>query len=154
VGHYEGDTLVVDTVGIKIGRYAMVDWYGTPNTEALHVVERYRMLDRQSLPARPVRADPGIDRGIEELIEVVVRERPAAQFGNALEPAAIGEEYDGAPSAQARRSRRGLHSLRSSRQTVQQAGKRVLKFREGRISWHRKSLDHVSWPARQLRGPD
>ena len=23
----------------------MVDWYGTPHTEALHVVERYRMID-------------------------------------------------------------------------------------------------------------
>jgi len=45
VGRYEGDTLVVDTVGIKVGKYAMVDWYGTPHTEALHVVERYRMLD-------------------------------------------------------------------------------------------------------------
>ena len=45
VGHYEGDTLVVDTVGIKLGPYAMVDWYGTPYTEALHVVERYRLLD-------------------------------------------------------------------------------------------------------------
>src|SRR5258708_25052684 len=27
VGHYEGDTLVVDTVGIKLGRYSMIDWY-------------------------------------------------------------------------------------------------------------------------------
>jgi hypothetical protein len=45
VGHYEGDTLVIDTVGIKVGRYAMVDWYGTPHTEALHVTERYRLLD-------------------------------------------------------------------------------------------------------------
>jgi hypothetical protein len=45
VGHYEGDTLVVDTVGIKVGRYSMVDWYGTPHSEALHVIERYRMLD-------------------------------------------------------------------------------------------------------------
>jgi hypothetical protein len=45
VGHYEGDTLVIDTVGIKIGPYAMIDWYGTPYTEALHVVERYRLLN-------------------------------------------------------------------------------------------------------------
>ncbi len=45
VGRYEGDTLVVDTVGIKVGKYAMVDWYGTPHTEAMHVVERYRMID-------------------------------------------------------------------------------------------------------------
>ena len=32
VGHYEGDTLVIDTVGIKIGPFAMVDMYGTPHT--------------------------------------------------------------------------------------------------------------------------
>jgi hypothetical protein len=44
VGHYEGDTLVIDTVGIKVGRYSMIDWYGTPHTEALHVVERYGCL--------------------------------------------------------------------------------------------------------------
>ena len=44
VGRYEGDTLVIDTVGIKVGKYSMVDWYGTPHSEALHVVERYRML--------------------------------------------------------------------------------------------------------------
>jgi hypothetical protein len=48
VGHYEGDTLVVDTLGIKVGRYSMVDWYGTPHTEALHVVERYRLLDPEA----------------------------------------------------------------------------------------------------------
>jgi hypothetical protein len=45
VGHYEGDTLVIDTVGIKPGRFAMVDMYGTPHSDALHVVERYRLLD-------------------------------------------------------------------------------------------------------------
>jgi hypothetical protein len=45
VGHYEGDTLVIDTVGIKIGPFAMVDMYGTPHSPALHVVERYRLLD-------------------------------------------------------------------------------------------------------------
>jgi hypothetical protein len=49
VGHYEGDTLVVDTVGIKARRpFAMVDVYGTPYTEALHVVERYRLLDYEA----------------------------------------------------------------------------------------------------------
>src|SRR5271155_5161664 len=37
VGRYEGDTLVIDTIGIKIGPFSMVDVYGTPYTEALHV---------------------------------------------------------------------------------------------------------------------
>jgi hypothetical protein len=45
VGHYEGETLVIDTVGIKIGPFAMVDMYGTPHSPALHVVERYRLVD-------------------------------------------------------------------------------------------------------------
>jgi hypothetical protein len=44
VGHYEGDTLVIDTVGIKVGPYTTVDRLGTPYTEALHVVERYRLI--------------------------------------------------------------------------------------------------------------
>jgi hypothetical protein len=45
VGHYEGDTLVIDTVGVKAGPFSMVDQYGTPYTDALHVVERYRLID-------------------------------------------------------------------------------------------------------------
>jgi hypothetical protein len=48
VGHYEGDTLVIDTVGIKVGPFSMIDWYGTPFTEALHLVERYRLLDYEN----------------------------------------------------------------------------------------------------------
>ena len=52
VGHYEGDTLVVDTVGVKTGRpFAMTDIYGTPYSEALHVVERYRLVDDDAAKA-------------------------------------------------------------------------------------------------------
>jgi hypothetical protein len=48
VGHYEGDTLMIDTVGIKIGPFSLVDWYGTPYTQALHVVERYRLIEYEA----------------------------------------------------------------------------------------------------------
>jgi hypothetical protein len=49
VGYYEGDTLVIDTVGIKADRpFAMVDMFGTPYSNALHVVERYRLLDYEA----------------------------------------------------------------------------------------------------------
>jgi hypothetical protein len=49
VGHYEGDTLIIDTVGIKADRrVAMVDAFGTPYTTALHVVERYRLIDYEA----------------------------------------------------------------------------------------------------------
>jgi len=44
IGHYEGDTLVVDTVGVKTGPLSMVDIFGTPHSEALHLVERYRLI--------------------------------------------------------------------------------------------------------------
>jgi hypothetical protein len=37
--------LVIDTVGFKIGPFSMVDWYGAPYTPALHVTERYRLVD-------------------------------------------------------------------------------------------------------------
>jgi hypothetical protein len=50
VGHYEGDTLVIDTVGIRADRpFAMIDLFGTPYTEKLHVVERYQLLDREAV---------------------------------------------------------------------------------------------------------
>jgi hypothetical protein len=52
VGRYEGDTLVIDTVGIKVGPYAMVDMFGTPRTEALHVVERYRLIEPKTAKER------------------------------------------------------------------------------------------------------
>ncbi|HYM17036.1 MAG TPA: hypothetical protein VEU06_00610 [Micropepsaceae bacterium] len=48
IGRYEGDTLVVDTVGIKEAPYSTVDAFGTPHTNALHVVERYRLIDGQA----------------------------------------------------------------------------------------------------------
>src|SRR5580700_3147008 len=48
IGHYEGETLVIDTVGIKIGPYTMADWYGTPQSEVMHVVERYRLIDYEA----------------------------------------------------------------------------------------------------------
>ena len=62
VGHYEGDTLVIDTVGIKIGPFAMVDMYGTPHSPALHVVERYRLLDYEAAKAAEERGQRGLSR--------------------------------------------------------------------------------------------
>src|SRR5258707_14363624 len=51
VGHYEGDTLVVDTIGIKTGPFSTVDRYGTPFSEKIHVVERYRLIDGDAAAA-------------------------------------------------------------------------------------------------------
>jgi hypothetical protein len=51
VGHFEGDTLVIDTVGIKVYPSTMVDLWGTPQSESLHVVERYRLIDAREAAA-------------------------------------------------------------------------------------------------------
>ena len=45
VGHWEGDTLVVDIVGVQSFPYSMTDRFGVPVTKSLHVVERYRLID-------------------------------------------------------------------------------------------------------------
>jgi hypothetical protein len=73
VGHYEDDTLVIDTVGIKVGPYAMVDWYGTPHTEALRVVERYRLLD-------PEAAKEGFDRDAKQHIQFGTKPNARGKF--------------------------------------------------------------------------
>jgi hypothetical protein len=48
VGHYEGDELVIEPVGVRVGPFSMLDWYGTPVTAALHLVERYRLIDYEA----------------------------------------------------------------------------------------------------------
>lgn len=58
VGRYEGDTLVVDTVGLSTRTF--VDNYQTPHTAQLHVVERFRMIDAGKTLEVNVRVeDPG-----------------------------------------------------------------------------------------------
>jgi hypothetical protein len=43
VGHYEGDTLVVDTIGLNDKSF--LDNYRTPHSGKLHVVERWHMIE-------------------------------------------------------------------------------------------------------------
>jgi hypothetical protein len=43
VGRYEGDALVIDTIGLN--DKTVVDPYRTPHTEKLHVAERWKMID-------------------------------------------------------------------------------------------------------------
>jgi len=43
VGHYEGDTLVVDTIGLNGKTY--LDNFRTPHSDKLHVLERWRLAD-------------------------------------------------------------------------------------------------------------
>ncbi len=59
VGHYEGGTLVVDTIGQNTQTF--VDNYRTPHSEKLHVVERYHLVDGgKTLEAEVTIEDPAI----------------------------------------------------------------------------------------------
>jgi hypothetical protein len=57
VGHYEGDTLVIDTVGMNDKTFA--DNFRTPHTEKLHVIERIRRVESgKSLEIHVTADDP------------------------------------------------------------------------------------------------
>ena len=49
IGHWEGDTLVVDTIALN--DQTPIDRVGTPHSDALHLIERYRRVDRNTLEA-------------------------------------------------------------------------------------------------------
>jgi hypothetical protein len=58
VGHWEGDELVVDTIGLN--DRTTVDNYRTPHSDKIHVVERYKMIEGgKTLQAIVTVDDPG-----------------------------------------------------------------------------------------------
>ena len=58
IGHYEGDTLVVDTIGFNDKTY--IDGFHTPHTTQLHTVERFHLVDNGKELQVDVRVeDPG-----------------------------------------------------------------------------------------------
>jgi hypothetical protein len=70
VGHYEGDTLVIDTVGIKTRAGSLIDMYGTPHSPALHVVERYRLVDAATAALAQERSEKEYGRPTTEPVYV------------------------------------------------------------------------------------
>jgi hypothetical protein len=105
VGHYEGDTLVVDTIGISDKSY--VDNYQTPHTDQLHVVERFHMIDGgKTLEVNVHVEDPGaftvpwnaIQRyrrtNSGPLSEAVCAENNDDHFHHGLEPMPEADKLD------------------------------------------------------------
>lgn len=57
VGHFDGDTLIVDTVGLN--DKTETDRFGTPHSDQIHVVEKYRVsADRKNLEVLFTVEDP------------------------------------------------------------------------------------------------
>jgi len=106
VGHYEGgDTLVVDTIGLNDKTF--VDNYRTPHTAALHVTERFKLIDGGKIIDVSVHVeDPGafttpwnaIQRyrrvDDEPMAEMVCAENNAGYFGYDVAPIPQAEKPD------------------------------------------------------------
>ena len=75
VGHYDGDVLVIDTIGIKPGPFAMIDWFGTPQSPALHVAERYRLIDHDQ-------ANEGVQRAFKDNVLPQFNNPPVVDFNS------------------------------------------------------------------------
>jgi hypothetical protein len=56
VGHYEGDTLVIDTVGYNDKTW--LDMVGHPHSDQLHTIERLRRVDHDTLELQLTIEDP------------------------------------------------------------------------------------------------
>ena len=57
-GKWEGDTLVVDTVGLHGYPRMWLDVAGTPHSDQLHIVERFRRMDPEHLEVEFLFEDP------------------------------------------------------------------------------------------------
>jgi len=57
IGHWEGDTLVVDSVGFN--ERFWFDRYGSPHTEKLHLIERFTRTDMNNMKYEITVEDPG-----------------------------------------------------------------------------------------------
>jgi len=57
IGHWEGDTLVVDVVGFNEGSW--LDYYGHPHTSQMHIIEKYTRPNKGTLHYEATIDDPG-----------------------------------------------------------------------------------------------
>jgi hypothetical protein len=98
IGHYEnGDTLVVDTIGLQ-AKNSYLDWFRTPHTDKLHVVERFKLsADEKVLEAQLTVEDPDAfneplhlarrwNKVPNPLLEMVCAENNGDRFGENLFP--------------------------------------------------------------------
>jgi len=105
VGHYEGDTLVVDTIGLSPKTF--IDNYFTPHTEQLHVIERFHTIDDgKTLEVNVHVEDPGAFtapwnavqryRRMENgpMAETVCAENNGDHFNQGMGPMPISEKPD------------------------------------------------------------
>ncbi len=87
VGHWEGKTLVVDTVDMIPNSF---DETGSPHSDKLHLVERLRLIDNDVLENRMTFTDPEAFTGPWKVTRYYRRQSPA---GTAPAPGVIHHAY-------------------------------------------------------------
>ena len=56
IGKWEGDTFVVDTIALT--EKSWLDFYGDPHSDDIHLIERFKRVDRDTLTLQLVVEDP------------------------------------------------------------------------------------------------
>lgn len=93
VGHYEGDTLVVDTIGLSADTY--IDNYRTPHTNQEHVIERYKLIDGGNSLQVDIRVeDPGAFNMAWSARQTYHRGQPAESLNGQLLEAICSENNE------------------------------------------------------------
>ena len=105
IGHYEGDELVIDTIGLSVKSF--VDNYRTPHTDQLHVVERFKTIDAgKTLQATVTVDDPGTFnvpwsamqrwRRVQDgpMIEEICAENNTSYFSHDVDPIPVAGKPD------------------------------------------------------------
>jgi hypothetical protein len=57
IGWWEGDTFVVDTIGFNENKN-WIDFFGDPHSDQLHLIERYKRVDHDTLTMQLIVDDP------------------------------------------------------------------------------------------------
>jgi hypothetical protein len=63
VGHWDGDTFVVDTTNFTDNTWMSAEGRVSPHSDALHLVERYRRVDANTLEIEATVEDPKLLKG-------------------------------------------------------------------------------------------
>jgi hypothetical protein len=79
IGHWEGDTLVVDTIGMMAGIY---DQSEAPHSDKVHLTERIRMIDASTLEDQMTIEDPVAVTRPWHVVRHYDRAKPETRIGD------------------------------------------------------------------------
>jgi hypothetical protein len=82
IGNWEGDTFVVDTIGISDINW--LDRMGHPHSDKLHLIERFRRVDDKTMQLNLTIDDPIADTKMWDATPRTFRLRPDARAGEAI----------------------------------------------------------------------